>query len=450
MQPETKYAKGEEGYVGYQVFGEGPRDLIFMPSWFQNLDAMWDEPSLARYFDRLASFARVICFDRRGHGVSDPVPLASLPTLERWMDDARLVLDEVGSDQTTILGEAEGGPMAMLFAATYPRRAPGLILVNSFARWQRDDDYAIGMPPETVDKLVSQYEQSWGSDHEILRLTAPSVANDKRFQRWFKRYSRLCMGKGAAAAMYNWVLHLDVRAVLPSIQADTLVIHRTETRHHRVEFGRYLAEHIPGARLVELPGADSFPFHAGDPEPILDQVREFVTGEREVRVEERVLATILMTDIVGSTKRAAELGDERWLDLLQAQLGMLRDRVQRFRGREIGTTGDGFLAIFDGPARAVRCAEEIEADARELNLKLRVGLHTGEIELRDDQIGGIAVHIAARVMEQGADGGVFVSGTVKDLVVGSGIEFDGRGQHALKGVPGEWPIFAVTSARSSA
>jgi pimeloyl-ACP methyl ester carboxylesterase len=407
--------------VAYQVLGEGPRDLLLVTNWGANLDAMWDEPSLAYFLQRLARIGRLICFDKRGSGVSDPVPLASLPTLEEWMDDARVALDAAGSRQADIIGDTEGGPMAMLLAATFPDRARALVLLNTFARWRRAPDYPIGMPEPTWEKLLAQYEQYWGQDPGMLALTAPSLAGDARAGEWFIRYQRLAMPPGAATRMYRWVTQLDVRSVLPTISVPTLVLHRAENRHYRVAFGRYLAEHIPGARLVELPGADRFPFHTGESDSVLDEIQEFLTGVREERPAERELATVLFTDIVGSTALAAEMGDARWLALRSAHDELVRRNLAAFRGREIATTGDGFLAIFDGPARAVQCAFRIRDAMRTLRMEIRAGLHTGEIERRDGEIGGIAVHLAARVMSAAGSGEVLVSGTLTDLVVGSGI-----------------------------
>ena len=444
-QPETRYAKSDEGsYVAYQVFGDGPLDILFIPNWMSNIDVMWEEPSLARYFDRLASFGRVICFDKRGTGVSDPVPLAALPTVEQWMDDARLVLDAVGSEKAAIIGDCEGGLMAMVFAASFPERVSALALVNAFARWMRDDDYPVGMPEATVEKLNTLYEQYWGVSPDMLQLTAPSVAEDPRFREWFVRYQRLSMPRGASSTMYRWVTRVDVRTVLPSIRVPSLIVHRTDNQHHRIGFGRYLAEQISEARFVELPGADSFPFHAGDFGPVLDEIQEFLTGVREAPAPDRILSTVLFTDIVGSTERAAEMGDEKWLDLRQAHHRLVRDYLERFRGREIETSGDGFLATFDGPTRAVTCAAAIGEAVRPLGVELRAGLHTGEVELRGEEIGGMAVNIAARVTAAADQGGVLVTNTVKDLIVGSGIELTDRGSHQLKGVPGEWPLFEVT------
>lgn len=443
VRPETRYTKTSGGYVGYQQFGAGPIDILFITHWCTNLDVMWEEPSLARYFDRLASFARVICYDRRGTGISDPVPLADLPTLEEWMDDARAVMDAVGSQSAALIGDEEGGPMAMLFAATYPQRVNALALVNTFARWRRADDYPIGMPDSTTEKLLEVYEPAWGTG-AMLDLTAPTVAGDSRFREWFARYQRLSMAPGASARMYRWVLEMDVRAVLENIQAPTLVVHMKDARHHRVAFGRYLAEHIPDAKYLELPGADTYPFHVGA-DAVLDEIEEFLTGVRRLPELDRVLATVLFTDIVGSTERAARAGDRDWLELRKAHDALIRSALDRFRGREIETTGDGFLATFDGPARAVRCATEVVEAVRRLGIEIRAGLHTGEVELLDGDIGGIAIHIAARVMAAASNGGVLVSQTVKDLVVGSGIEFADRGDHGLKGVPGRWRLYEVAA-----
>lgn len=443
MRPETRYKKSSEGYVAYQVFGDGPPDLIFVTNWSTNLDAMWDEPSLAYFFHRLSQIGRVICFDKRGTGVSDPVPLSSLPTLEEWMDDARVVLDAVGSREAAIIGDTEGGPMAMLLAATSPNRALALVLVNSFARWKRAPDYPIGMPEPAWEKLLAQYEQHWGQNPAMLALTAPSVAEDDQMREWFLRYQRMSMPPGASSQMYRWVTQLDVRSVLPTISVPTLVLHRKDNRHYRLAFGQYLAEHIPGARLVELPGKDCYPFHTRESAGVLNEIEEFLTGVRQAPPADRELATVLFTDIVGSTELAAELGDARWLELRAVHDYLVRQNLATFRGREIKTTGDGFLATFDGPARAVYCAVRIRDAAHSLGSEIRAGLHTGEIQMQDGDIGGVAVHLAARVMSEAKPGEVLVSGTLNELVVGSGITFENLGAHALKGVPGAWRLFRV-------
>ncbi|HEY7281173.1 MAG TPA: adenylate/guanylate cyclase domain-containing protein [Actinomycetota bacterium] len=441
--PETRYAESEEGYVGYQIFGQGAFDLLFIGNWASNIEVLWEHPAMARYLRRLGRFARVICFDKRGSGISDPVPLGALPTLEQWMDDARVVMDAAGADRAALIGDAEGGPMAMLFAATHPERTRALVLVNTFARMLRADDYPIGMPGDTADRLLELWETAWGTPM-VLDLSAPSAANDPALRRWAARYMRLSAAPLSSRRLYGWVVELDVRSVLPSVTAPTLVLHRVGNRHYRAPMGRYVAEHIPGARYVELPGSDWYPPFV-DAEPILDQIEEFLTGARPAPASDRILATVLFTDIVGSTQLAARLGDEAWLELLRTHHEAVRSQLDRFRGREVSTTGDGFVATFDGPARAVRCASEIAAAVRPLGIEIRAGLHTGEIEVRGDEIGGLAVNIAARVMALAGDGRVLVSGTVKDLVVGSGIEFEDRGEHVLKGVPGEWRLHQVTS-----
>lgn len=443
MQPPTRYARTEEGSIAFQAFGDGPLDLVFITNWVTNVEVMWEEPSLARFFERLAGFARVLVFDKRGTGVSDPVPIAALPTLELWMDDARVVMDAVGIERAAVIGDTEGGPMALLFAATHPERVSRVVLLNTFARLLRAEDHPIGMPASVADQLAAEYEEAWGTGG-MLALTAPSVADDPRFRTWFGRYQRLSMPPGASTAMYRWVQQLDVRAVLGSIQAETLVIHRRDNEYYRVAQGRYLAERISGAELVELPGADCTPFHVGDAEAVLGAVERFLTGSRDTGWHDRVLATVVFTDIVDSTGHAAALGDRRWLDLRSAHDAAVRHLIGRYRGREVDTTGDGFVAAFDGPARAVRFATEAVRDARELGLEIRVGMHTGEVELRDGAAAGIAVHIAARVLAKAEPGTVFSSGTVRDLTVGSGLEFAERGVHALKGVPGSWPLFEVT------
>ncbi|HEX5905889.1 MAG TPA: adenylate/guanylate cyclase domain-containing protein [Propionibacteriaceae bacterium] len=440
--PKIRYVKSEDGYVAYQVFGQGAFDIMFIGNWASNIEVMWEHPSMARYLNRLGHFARVICFDKRGAGLSDPVPLGALPTLEHWMDDARIVLDAVGSEETALIGDAEGGPMAMMFAATYPQRTRALVLVNTFAKMLRVVDYPIGMPEEAGERLLQIWERAWGTGI-VLELSAPSVADDPEMQRWAGRYMRLSAPPAACTRMYRWVLQVDVRSVLPSIQAPTLILHRVDNRHYRVAMGRYLAEHIPGAKYVELPGADWYPPFV-NAQPVLDEIEEFLTGARPVPAQDRILATVLFTDIVGSTDLAARLGDQRWLDLKAAHDGLVRTHLDRYRGKEVTTTGDGFLATFDGPARAVRCASEIASSVQSLGINIRAGLHSGEVEIQDGQIAGIAVHIAARVVALADAGQVLVSGTLKDLVVGSTIRFFDRGSHSLRGIPGEWRLFQVT------
>lgn len=443
MRPETRYVRSAGGYVAYQEFGEGSRDILFVTSWATNLDAMWEDPSLTQFFRRLGRLGRVICFDKRGSGVSDPVPLSSLPTLEVWMDDARVALDATGSRQAVVIGDTEGGPMAMLFAATFPDRVAALVLLNTFARWRRAPDFPVGMPDATCDRLVDAYERSWGQDPDMLRRTAPSLVGDPRAEEWFTRYQRLAMPPGAATQMYRWVTRLDVRAVLATISAPTLVLHRQDNDHYRPGHGTYLADHIPGARLVELPGADCFPFYTAASGRVLDELQAFLTGAREEVPTERELATVLFTDIVGSTDLASRLGDARWLDLHAAHDEVVRRHLATFGGREVKTTGDGFLATFDGPARAVRCATAIRDAVRSLGMEIRAGLHTGEIERVGDDVGGVAVHLAARIMAAAAPGEVVVSRVLPDLVVGSGIVFADLGVAELKGIPAPWQLCRV-------
>jgi class 3 adenylate cyclase/pimeloyl-ACP methyl ester carboxylesterase len=441
QEPETHYTRGKDGHVAYQVVGDGPFDVVFIPAWNTNVDAMWEEPTLARFLHRLGTFSRLLCFDKRGTGVSDPVPLAAVPTLEQWNDDVRAVMDAVGSQRAALLGLAEGGPMAILFAATYPERTSALVLVNTFARQLRDADYAYGYPADRVPTFLARGEEWWGTGKNVDRV-APTVAHDERFRRWYARYERLAMGPGAFAAMYATTFEIDVRHVLPAIRVPTLILHRSGDRHIRVGHGRYLAAHIPEAKYVEFPGEDHV-FYVGDTEPMLGEIEEFLTGVRPLPETDRVLATVLFTDIVTSTERSAEVGDRRWKDILDQHDTLARRELERHRGRLVKNTGDGILATFDGPARAIRCAQAIATSVKSLGIEVRAGLHTGEVELRGEDVTGIGVDIAARVAALAGPGDVFVSSTVKDLVAGSGLRFAERGAHALKGVPDEWRLFAV-------
>ena len=445
VQPETRYAPMVDGYVGYQVFGRGPRDILFVTNWATNVDAMWEEPSLVRYFDRLGSFARVIFFDKRGSGISDAVPLSSPTTLESWMDDARLVADAAAAGPLVVVGDTEGGPMAALFSATYPNRVSSLILINTYARMLRADDYRIGLRPAAARGLAEAYERHYGTGDDLY-LSAPSIADDPRFRLWYGRYERLAVPPRAARTMYEWVQRFDVRSVLESIQTPTLVIQRRANRYYRARYGRYLAQAIPGATYVELPGADCHPFwvNASD---VLDEIEVFLTGIHAPAASDRRLATVLFTDIVDSTVLAVRLGDDRWRDRLEAHRTLIRRLLTRFDGLEIDTTGDGFLAIFDGPTRAVRCALAIVDAAPDMGVDVRAGLHTGEIELQGSDIAGIAVHIAARVLAEASPRTVMTTSTVRELALGSGIDFDNRGSHELKGVPGTWQLFEATESQ---
>jgi len=442
--PETRYARSPEGHVAYQVVGDAPRDLVFVSSWVNNVEVMWEGPSLARFLRRLSTFSRLICFDKRGTGVSDPVPLNALPTLEQWCDDVRVVMGAVGSQRAALLGHAPGGQMAMLFAATFPQQTTALILVDSCARTLRDIDYPWGYPPRFLTQLCALAEERWGTAAS-LDVSAPSVAHDDSFKRWYARYERLSMGPKAAAAMYAAFAERDLRSVLSSISVPTLVLHRAGNRFAPVGHGRYLAHNIPGAKYVELPGTDHI-VHVGDQDAMLGEIEEFLTGVRSPTETDRALATIMFTDIVGSTEQAIARGDREWRELLDHHDSLVKQQLERFRGRLLRSTGDGILAIFDGPARAIQCAVAIRNGVNNLGISIRTGLHTGEVQARGDNVDGIAFHIGARVSALAQGGEVLVSSTVKDLVAGSGLLFTDRGSHGLKGLPGEWRVFAVKAA----
>ena len=440
-RPQTLYAETNLGYLGYQVIGDGDRDIMFVTGALSNADAIWDEPSAVRFFDRLGSMGRIIRYDMRGSGVSDPTFGDKWMSIEENVDDVRSVLDAAGSARAVIYGDTEGGLSAIMLAATDPDRVSSLVLVNAVPHLLRADDYPIGAPPEAARSLSQQYVAQHGTTSDMLELTAPTVANDLRFRNWWTRYQRMSVQLGLVKTTFDWFAEVDVRAALPLINVPTLVVARRDAKFHRAVFGEYIAYHIPGAELRVVEGADTLPFHAGDFGPTLDRVEEFLTGRRETGPIDRVLATVLFTDIVGSTALASSLGDVRWLDLLGEHTRIVRAQLDRYRGREIKMTGDGFVATFDGPARAVACALGIVEQVSAIGLDVRAGIHTGEVELRDGDIGGVGVHIASRVMSQAATGGVLASSTVKDLVVGSGIEFIPCGSFDLKGVPGQWQLY---------
>jgi pimeloyl-ACP methyl ester carboxylesterase len=439
MIPETRYAKSGDVNIAYQVVGDGPRDLVLVPGWVSNVEVFWEEPSLARFLRRLASFSRLILFDKRGTGLSDRV--TDLPTLETRMDDVRAIMDAVSSERAALLGYSEGGPMCALFAATYPTRTSALIMVGSYARRTYTPDYPWGPTVEEHQKFFETCQREWGGPVG-LEARGPSVAHDERFRQWWARLLRMGASPGANLALLRMNAEVDVRHVLPAIRVPTLILHSVGDRGLDVRGSRYMVERIPGAKYVELPGMDHLPW-LSDADAILGEVEEFLTGVRHGPEPDRVLATVLFTDIVGATERAAGLGDRRWRDLLESHNSLVRRELARSRGREVDTTGDGFLATFDGPARAIRCASAISDGARPLGIEIRAGLHTGECELIGNKVGGIAVHIGARVAASAAPGEVLVSSTVKDLVAGSGLRFADRGVHTLKGVPGEWRLFAV-------
>ncbi len=435
MQAVTRYAKSGDVHVAYQVFGDGPLNLVIAPFFVSNVEVFWEYPDAARWLLRLASFARVAMFDKRGTGMSDRV--TELPGLEQRIDDVRAVMDAVGMEQAALLGMSEGGSLAALFAATYPERCSALVLYGSFAR------FASWLPTEeALAGFLDYIDQAWGSGG-AASFVAPSLANDPATQQWFGRFERLGASPAAAIALMRMNSQIDISDIVPTIRVPTLVIHRKDDAGINVEGGRYLAEHIPGARYIELSGKDHLPWVGDNAMEIADDIEEFLTGTRAPVTVDRVLATVLFTDIVGSTEKAAALGDRRWGDLLDNHHATIRRNLARFRGHEVKTTGDGILATFDGPARGVRCACAIADEIRPLGIEVRAGLHTGECEMTDDDVGGIAVHIGARVAALAGAGEVLVSSTVKDLVAGSGLRFSDCGSKALKGVPGEWRIFAV-------
>jgi class 3 adenylate cyclase/pimeloyl-ACP methyl ester carboxylesterase len=439
--PETQYAKSGGVNIAYQVVGDGPVDLVYVPGWVSHVELAWELPDLARGFERLASFSRLILFDKRGTGMSDPVAEHELPSLEQRMDDVRAVMDAVGSERAAIFGASEGGNMSMLFAASYPERTAALAIFGSTAKRIRSDDYPWAPTWGARQAAFAYVEENWTTGLGWEEM-APSL--DPARLAELGRYYRRCASPGAAVALMKMNTHVDVRAVLPSIRVPTVVMHRTEDTDAKVEEGRYIASQIPGARFVEFPGAD----HAWwtlDRDGILEEIEELVTGVRPAPEPNRVLATVLFTDIAGSTERLRELGDHAWAELLERHHAVVRRELERFRGREIDNAGDGFLATFDGPARAVRCAVAARDAVRELGLDLRAGVHTGECELLGPKVAGIAVHTGARVAGLAAAGEVLVSSTVRDLVSGSGIDFAERGEHELKGVPGTWRLYAVAA-----
>ncbi len=437
-QPETRYVIVDDAEVAYQVTGEGPMDLVYHHGLCQ-IDLQWDVAPEAAFNRQLASFSRLILFDRRGTGASERARVTDTPQWERWSEDLLAVLDAVGSSSAAIFAEAEAGATAVLFAAAHPERVDALVLGNTQARTAWAEDYPIGMGVAEMETILQLVDANWG-DPAALAVTFPSLAGDELVLRSLARLCRAAATPRQAGALYRYILReLDVRKVLPLVQAPTLVLHNDWVDAARA---RYLADHIAGARLVAVPGGDVL-FFGADHEPVISEVAQFLTGRRLPVEVDRVLTTVLFTDIVGSTERAASLGDRRWRSLLDAHDESVREQLRLFRGKEIKTTGDGFLASFDGPARAIGCARATVEATRKLGVDVRLGLHTGECEVRGDDLGGLAVHIAARVGALAGAGEVLVSGTVKDLVVGSGIAFVDRGQHQLKGVPGEWKLFAV-------
>jgi class 3 adenylate cyclase len=440
-RPKIQYAIADDGaHIAFQVFGDGPLDLICIPGWISNLELFWEDPGMVAFYERLASFSRVILLDKRGTGLSDPVTTGSAPTLEQRMDDVRAVLDAVSSEQAAFFAMSEGGPMSLLFAATYPERTVALVLYGCWARAIRGPDYPYGYTREEFEDLIDVVEQHWG-EARLLGRIAPTLAEVPEAVEGMARAERLPATPATAGALLRMAFEGDIRSVLPVVDVPTLVMHRTGDRFVVFEHGRYLAEHIPGAKLVELPGEDHLFWDLTD--RVADETEMFLTGERPVQQVNRQLATVLFTDVVESTRRASELGDQRWAQLLDELDAIVSRQITRCRGHLVKGTGDGHLATFDGPGRAIVCAQAVHDGVARLGITLRAGLHTGEIEVRGDDVGGIAVHVAARVLGHATSGETLVSAAVPPLVLGSGIEFADRGEHELKGVPGAWRLFAV-------
>lgn len=443
MPLEIDYVRSGDLWIAYGVMGSGPIDVLMSPPFISNLTHTQTWPASREQLERAASFSRLIVVDKRGTGLSDARPATD--TFEDAMDDLRAVLDAVSSERAALVGFGEGGALSALFAATNPQRTSALVLVDSFARRAWAPDYPWGIPPETQARIVETFERDWGRRPIGLAVSARSLMGDERFRTHWLDAQRLGASRGSAVAWARWTMQIDIRHVLPTIQVPTLVLHRGAGVDVVVGNGRYLAEQIPGARFVELPGDNSPWVTSTD---VVDEIEEFLTGTRRPVEPDRVLATVLFTDVVGSTERAATLGDRGWRELLDAHDRALRSELERSRGREVKSTGDGFLATFDGPARAIRCAVSMVSAARRLGIEIRVGLHSGECEVRGTDVGGLSVHIGARVAAIAGPSEVLVSSTVKDLVIGSGIQFHDRGVQALKGVPGEWRLFAVESEPS--
>jgi pimeloyl-ACP methyl ester carboxylesterase len=439
MPPKTHYARSGDVNIAYQVLGEGPRDLVMAFGYVSNIEVIWEEPMLARFLTRLAGCSRLILFDKRGTGLSDRD--ADMPSLELRMDDVRAVMDAAGSERAVLFGVSEGGPMCMLFAATYPERCTGLVMAGSYARKAWAADHPWGLSDEQFQGWIDEIRRDWGTAMGIEQR-APSMAADPAYREWWARWQRLGASPRAAEIIVNVLRDIDVRHILPTIRVPTLILHAVGETNVDVRDARYMAERIPGAKLVELPGADHIPWLA-NADASFEEIAEFLTGVRPMAEPDRVLATVLFTDIVGSTEKAATLGDRRWHDVLDGHNAAVRLAIARSRGREVGTQGDGFLATFDGPARGVQCARAIIDSTRTLGIEVRCGLHTGECEKIGDDVGGIAVHIGARIAALAAANEILVSSTVKDLVAGSGLRFSDLGTKILKGVPGAWNVFRV-------
>ncbi|THK36478.1 adenylate/guanylate cyclase domain-containing protein [Ensifer sp. MPMI2T] len=441
MRPSTRYARSGELSIAYQVVGDGPLDIIYVPGWVSNLDYAWEFPKMAHVFERLSAFSRLILFDKRGTGLSDRN--VGFPTLEERMQDVQAVMDAAGSRRAALMGTSEGGNLCMLFAATYPERTAALVLNGSFAKGLWSEDYPWTKTREEVEEEIAVIARDWGGPFDLSNA-APSHVDDREAREWLAAYLRNSASPQDAISLWRWNTEIDVRGILSAIHVPTLVLHRTGDRWVKVEEGRFVADHIRGAKWVELPGDDHL-IWAGDADCTLDEIEEFLTGIRPRPASERVLLTVLFTDIVGSTSLAAELGDNRWKSLLRRHDDAVREELARFGGSEIKTMGDGFLATFQGPSRAILCACAIRDRAAALGLAIRAALHSGECEKSGNDLSGIAVHLASRLLDHAGPGEVVVSGTVKDLVVGSGVAFEARGETELRDVPGRWQIYAAAT-----
>jgi class 3 adenylate cyclase/pimeloyl-ACP methyl ester carboxylesterase len=441
MRPDTRYARSGGTHIAFQVTGSGPIDLVVVPGWVSNIDALWEHPASSRFLGRLASFSRLILFDKRGTGLSDRVNDADLPTLEQRMDDVRAVMDAAGSERAAVFGYSEGGPMSVLFAATHGDRTIALICYGTYAKREWSPDYPWAPTREARQRWLGMLESEWGGVTDLAEM-APSAADDPEFRAWWSAYQRRSASPSAAIALGRMNTKIDVRDVLPAVRVPTLILHRTGDRDAHVEEGRFIAGRIPGARFIELPGADHIPW-VGDIDSIVDPIQEFLTGGRPAPSVDRVLTTVLLVDLVESTRHAARLGDHAWRGLLDSFQQTAHREIDRFHGSRIKSTGDGVLATFDGPARATRCACAIRDAAHALGLETRSGVHTGEIERTGDDIAGIAVHVAARVMAEASPGQVWTTSTVRDLVYGSGIVFEDRGSFQLKGISRDWQLCRV-------
>ena len=439
--PETKYADSSGVGIAYQVLGDGPIDLVLVPGFASHLEHAWEHPRLAHFYRRLASFSRLTLLDKRGVGLSDRVSPNELPGIEQRKDDLKAVMDVVGIERAAMVAASDGGPLALLFAATYPERTDRLVVINSYARRVSTVDHEPALTPEQYAGFAKEVAEHWGEPIAV-DLIAPGSANDPEFRNWWAASLRRSMSPGAARAMVEMNAAIDVRAALPAVHVPTLVIHRTDDRACPVAGGRYIADHIDGARFLELPGDDHLPW-LGDVNAIVGEIEEFVTGDRQGPVPNLSLASMLFTDIVSSTETAAQLGDRDWTALLKTHDGIIESGVTRFGGRRIKHTGDGSLSVFEGPARAAHCWLSVRDRLGAIGLDIRGGLHTSEVEMADGDVRGLGVHIAARLMNLASPGDLIVSSVVHDLSAGSGLKFIERGHHALKGVPGEWHVYTV-------